>query len=279
MSVSPRNAYLGVDGGGSKTRAALIDSQGTILAAAEASGSNPHNTDYATSAANIDAAVRTAIEATSIASVRIVSGFLGIAGIRDLAEQQSLRKALEQYDWAMSSPLVIDHDLSIAYASVLADSPGIVLICGTGSAAFGKDPSGRTARASGRDLGADDPGSGYSIGKMALELGLARASDRSRDTVASLALKLIEMATNGDDQAIELLDRNAQSLVRIVANVQSKLALGSGFSIGLSGSLAVSKSYYHEMLREFLARRFPGAPIVLPQRDPVNAAAQLALRS
>ena len=119
----------------------------------------------------------------------------------------------------------------------------------------------------------------YSIGKMALELGLARASDRSRDTVASLALKLIEMATNGDDQAIELLDRNAQSLVRIVANVQSKLALGSGFSIGLSGSLAVSKSYYHEMLREFLARRFPGAPIVLPQRDPVNAAAQLALRS
>lgn len=276
MTVAPGKAYLGVDGGGTNTRAALIDANGSILGQGSASGSNPHNVGYKIAAARIDGAVRNAIEQSTAPIGEIISAFLGIAGIRNESENALLRSELHRYSWIPHNRFTIDHDLAIAYQATLEDDPGILLICGTGSAAYGKGDSGKFARASGRSSDPEDPGSGYAIGNSALSQGLISTSETDRDDIAELAPRVIELATSGNKVAREILSLQAKLSVDLIRSVERQIDGRSSLSIGLSGGLVTRPSLYRHLVVEALRKIYPDAEIRFPKADPVLAAAQLA---
>ena len=68
----------------------------------------------------------------------------GVAGAGRETERQELWQALADKD--LGTELVIHSDFSIALDDAFGDGPGVLLISGTGSVAFGRGPTGATAR-------------------------------------------------------------------------------------------------------------------------------------
>ena len=277
MGKNPIQVFLGVDGGGSNTRALLIDQNGDRISEGKSFGSNPHNGGYPQAASNINEAVQTALETAAPAQLKIESAFCGIAGIRNTEEQELLAKELQHFPWAQSVSLEINHDVSIAYAAVLGTEPGITLICGTGSSCLGKDLSGKTILTSGRTEIIDDPGSGYAIGLEAIEAGLVQELSNSRSDIAKLAPKVITLALNGMPAAQNILNGNADSLVKLIQETHSQIKLGDAFNLGIIGGLGSADTLYLKILLKKVLSAFPDAAISFTRNTPVEAAAQLAL--
>jgi len=87
----------------------------------------------------------------------------------------------------LSSPIKVVGDMEIALEAAFEDGPGVMVIAGTGSIAYGRDDKGRTARAGGWGFEIGDEGSAHWIGRTAVGLVL-RASDREAPGVATSAL-------------------------------------------------------------------------------------------
>lgn len=278
MGKKPIQAFLGIDGGGSKTRALLIDFHGSPISEGDAPGSNPHNIGYPRAASHIDQAVHEALDNAGQKDLEIISAFCGIAGIRDSGEQGQLANELTRFSWAETVRLAIDHDLSIAYAAALEEEPGIVLICGTGSSCLGKDASGRIVRCSGRADSSNDPGSGYALGLEAIEAGLLSKTSEDRRSIAKLAPQLIKLAQQGNPRARNILESNADALIALARDAHSRLDLEDAFQLGVIGGLGSADGLYRNLLLAKTASAFPAAVIRFAKISPVEAAAQLALR-
>ncbi len=272
------NAYLGIDGGGSKTRSLLIDAQAKPISDGLAKTSNPYNIGYPEAACHIDQAVQNALAKIEPDRVTIVSIFCGIAGVRNPEEQQKLANEFTRYSWAKNAALEIDHDLAIAYEASLGDQPGICLISGTGSSCIGKDSTGAIGIASGHDLDDANPGSGYAIGRDAIDAGLVTSDSSDRKAIADLAQKLIAKASQGDESALSILEENAEALVILIRQTHSKIRLSDTFDIATTGGLGTADTIYRALLLEKLVNAFPEATIRQSQTTPVEAAARLAIR-
>ncbi len=276
--MATKTAFLGIDGGGSKTRALLIDANASPIGEGQAAGSNPYNIGYAAAASQIDQAVQGALLHAKPTNIEIVSVFCGIAGVRNSKEQSQVANRLETFPWTRNARIAIDHDLSIAYAAAFEEGSGIALICGTGSSSIGKDSTGKTVWTSGRHLSDDDPGSGYAIGLAATQSGLLTNPSGDRKEIAALAPQIIDLATKGDLIACGILNRNIDALVSQVSEVYSKLQLETNFTLGVIGGLGCADTLYRSLLLEKLASVFPHASPRFTNTSPVEAAAKLALR-
>jgi N-acetylglucosamine kinase-like BadF-type ATPase len=80
-------------------------------------------------------------------------------------------------------------DMPIALAAAFGSGPGIVVIAGTGSFAYGRNQQGRTARAGGWGFAISDEGSAHWIGRTAVSM-LLRAIDEAEDQGSPKALPL-----------------------------------------------------------------------------------------
>jgi glucosamine kinase len=78
-------------------------------------------------------------------------------------------------------------DMQIALQAALGGGPGVIVIAGTGSIAFGRDASGKTARAGGWGFAISDEGSAHWMGRAAVAAVL-RSADESAEgrTIAQL---------------------------------------------------------------------------------------------
>lgn len=179
---------LAVDGGGTKTLAALarVDQQGaaSTLGTATAGGSNPLSCSWQAAtdalAAAIEGATHAALEQGLISSAeRPQRAVLGIAGVSDPAVRERLRGWCEDRGFASQLQLATDVDVLLEGAS---SSHGgaldtLVVIAGTGSVCLGRGTTSPRAVAGGWGYLIDDDGSGYWVGQQAL-----RAVVAARDT-------------------------------------------------------------------------------------------------
>src|SRR5690606_5741852 len=99
---------------------------------------------------------------------------VGAAGVGRSAEREELRAALRTHE--LAGRLVVTTDVELAMAAAFGTGPGLLLVAGTGSIALRRDASGTLRRAGGHGWQMGDEGSGYWIGRQALQ-ALSRASD------------------------------------------------------------------------------------------------------
>lgn len=274
-----KKAFIGIDGGGSHTRALAIDSKGRNLSINTVAGCNPHNIGFQQSGGRIDEVVTLTCQSLPKEGIEIASVFCGIAGIRSEDEKAALAKSLSRFTWAQSVKVHIDSDLAIAYEAALGDRIGICLIAGTGAACIAKNSSGQFHTLSNRQANGDEPGSGYGIGKDALQAGLLpEIEDVSRDAVSKLAQSVVDLAGNGNTEAIEILDSNAQSLAQLVDRVHTLANLGAAFPIALTGGLASAETEFRALTTQKISSLFPQSEQLRSRLAPVEAAARLAMR-
>ena len=186
--------YLGIDGGGTKTRCALGD-ETDVLATSAAGPSNVIRVGAALAREALHAAVRVVCEAAQVSPAQIIGVCIGAAGAarEDVAEQ--IRNIFREL--TLASVDVVP-DSVIALEAAFGDGAGIIAISGTGSIVYGRNARGETARAGGWGYAISDEGSAQWIGRRAV-WSILRAFDQGEETkLASLVLNTWKLQTLDD---------------------------------------------------------------------------------
>jgi N-acetylglucosamine kinase-like BadF-type ATPase len=245
--------FLGVDGGQSGTTAIIGDAQGNIVGWG---GSGPCNHVAAPEAR--EKFLRVMRECLSQAADRaglkqpssrwhFKAACLGMSGGVD--DKSALLRELVE-----SEHTTVTHDAAIALAGATSGEPGIIVIAGTGSIAFGQNARGETARAGGWGYIFGDEGGAFDIARQALRAVLrehegwgartaltpallegAGAADANqmlhsfytpawpRSRVAELARTVSRIAEEGDPIALRLLHQAANELALLAGSVRRQL--------------------------------------------------------
>ncbi len=172
--------FVGVDGGGSKTSAVVVDERGQEIGRGVAGASNYQGIGLEAAAANVRKAVQAALTAARISDLPDFA-LIGAAGIDRPQDQLVWQQVLNQgAPLARHFELVGDFEL-ILYA--LPEQTGLGLICGTGSIGFGRDGRGKKTRAGGWGHFFGDEGSGLWFGREALQASIKASDGRGPKTV------------------------------------------------------------------------------------------------
>ena len=163
--------YLGVDGGGTKTAAVILNAGRTEVGRGAGGACNIATGDDATLTESIRAAVTSALAAAGLPlKTRFHGACAGVAGYTAKIRRREFQRIFEET--VTSDRYRVEPDYVIAYWGASAGEPGIIVIAGTGTAAFGRSADGKTKRVDGRGFLLGDRGSGFDIGKQALVITL-----------------------------------------------------------------------------------------------------------
>src|SRR3990170_795515 len=158
--------FIGVDGGGSRTRARLRDQAGRLLGEGQAGGGNARLGEAGYN--EVMKACRAAVAAAGLgedALGRIHAGF-GLAG----TQQESDRRSVTDRPHPFAS-LTVDTDAYAGYLGAFRGRDGAILILGTGSCGLAM-VKGKRLNVGGWGADIADEGSGMAIGRLAIRRSL-----------------------------------------------------------------------------------------------------------
>ncbi|HEY5912284.1 MAG TPA: BadF/BadG/BcrA/BcrD ATPase family protein [Verrucomicrobiae bacterium] len=298
--------FLGIDGGGTRTRAFLVDESGDKGAWGEAGATNPIHVTPEQVRTNLDEVVRRACAGAGIPRTECVSAFLGVAGVTTAEGRHKLQTVLQGCGLAHAT-VGVDHDIRIALAGGLAGQAGIALIVGTGSSCYGRAADGRTWQTGGWEALISDEGSGYFLGREAIAAAARMADGRtadsplrarvfqwleittiadilprvhnrglSRSQIAAFAPALIQLAAQGDVEALSILDQGARLLAEMVEANFRMLPTSDFPRVVITGGLGTSKTLYRDKIVAEIQKLLPSAEIQDPLLPPAIGATLLA---
>jgi len=299
---------IGIDGGGTSTRAALVAETGEVLGIGLAGSSNYDDVGVKVAQRNIGEAVKGAWQQAGRKRRPADAAFLGMAGVVSEDDRNTIRTIAANLNLAPPDRIGVDHDIRVALAGGLAGREGIALIVGTGSSCYGRTEDGRAWRAGGWGHLLDDYGSGYYLGLQGMVAAVRAADGRGKPTallplvmnelglkdinelmrrlyyenmtrkeIAALGPKVLELVAEGDEVAEAILQRGIDELVLMVETVAAKLGFeGRRFRLTWTGGIAQSP-IFQRYFRQAIQRRLPHCELVEPQLPPVLGAALLAL--
>ncbi len=184
-----RGCLIGIDGGGSHSRALLVDREDLPLAQTDGPGLNPLALDWDTFRARIGGL----LERLRIAAPQAqVAGLCaGLAG----AGRETMRQRAEQEIASTTDcPVRVLTDAQIALWGAFQGGPGLLLIAGTGSVCLGMDAQGRQERAGGFGRLLGDEGSGYWIAIQTILRALKEDDQRRTSPLAPAILEQFSLA-------------------------------------------------------------------------------------
>ncbi|TDD47282.1 hypothetical protein E1286_17925 [Nonomuraea terrae] len=301
---------LGVDAGGTSSRAALFTVEGEPVRRGSAGGANPVTLGMEAASANLAEAVWAALSGVSPSRVKaVVVGLAGNPALCASLSDRVLRAALPEAFPARTedaAPRVRTvGDVVTAFVSGTASPSGTVLISGTGAVAASIRGHAPVATADGYGWQLGDEGSAFWIGRAAARTAIRAAaatpgpltslvvrhllgegaSTTHGDPVARLAeavharhpLALAELAPlvsraarAGDPAAVSIVEEAARRLVRTVSAVHEP-----GLPIVLSGGVLTPEGPVRDAVRDLLE----GAGTVTVAGDAAGAAAWLAAQA
>ncbi|MBW4718902.1 N-acetylglucosamine kinase [Saccharothrix obliqua] len=191
---------VGLDAGGTSTRALVLDLDGTRLGAGVAGGANPNSHPPELAATHVNQALSAALDGLDAA--KVASGVLGMAGSSKLTDPTVA--ALFEQAWAgagLRCPMRVITDCEAAFATGSASPDGTVLVAGTGSIAA-KIEDHRLVRTSGGYgwlLG--DEGSAYWLGREAVRATLRALERDTPDALTDAVLNLANLAPSPPREA------------------------------------------------------------------------------
>ncbi|MFD0204790.1 MULTISPECIES: N-acetylglucosamine kinase [Saccharothrix] len=180
---------VGLDAGGTSTRALVLDLDGARLGAGVAGGANPNSHPPELAAAHVRQALTAALD--GLDPVKVESGVLGMAGSSKLLSDPAVA-ALFEAAWAgagLRCPLRVITDCEAAFATGTASPDGTVLVAGTGSIAARVEHHELVSTAGGYGWLLGDEGSAFWLGREAVRatLGALEQDDPDALTTAVLA--------------------------------------------------------------------------------------------
>jgi N-acetylglucosamine kinase-like BadF-type ATPase len=307
--VTPRY-FLGVDGGGTKTRFALMD-EARNLAGVVTLGTTYHPDVGIDGVRDVlTRGVRQVLAEAGIEASRLDFAFFGLPAH---GEDSAITPALEALPRAIlgHDRFAVDNDMVCGWAGSLGAEDGINVVAGTGSIGYGERGS-RAARAGGWGEAFSDEGSAYWIAMQGLNvysrmsdgrlpkgplhalineaLGLEHdldlcaqvygANARSRGELAKLSPLVTRAANSGDAHAQDIFVRAARELAQIADALRKKLGFTDGEAVKLSysGGAFAAGDVLLGPFRQALAAASPAFELCQPLHEPHVGAALYAAR-
>ncbi len=171
--VRAQHSVVGVDGGGTKTEAVIMDSDLRVIGEGRSGPSNPLRVGVTSAAAAVREAIDNACASAKVRRSDVESAEVGLAGARKHEIRERMREVLLALG-IRDIEVVTDADIALYGAT--DGAPGIVVIAGTGSNCCGINSRGKQFCAGGWGPLAGDEGAGAWIARQALR-AVAYASD------------------------------------------------------------------------------------------------------
>ncbi|MGO9775203.1 MAG: N-acetylglucosamine kinase [Terracidiphilus sp.] len=239
------NLIMGIDAGGTRTRASILAGD-KLLAHAENGSIKRLRVGAEAAETHLRALLKDVYAQAGVTGVYAASVGVASASMPGTAEWITA----VFHDFAVECSEVVGDEV-IALDAAFHGGPGILQIAGTGSNTIGRAPDGSRESAGGWSSHLGDEGSGYWIGLHSLRRAL-KAHDREQPTqilekigeiwgtpnlddlvnlgdstpgpdFAALAPAINELAEAGDPVAVEVLRQAAADLVEFVLLVRAKL--------------------------------------------------------
>src|SRR5512135_1951762 len=161
MSDKAGSYVVGVDGGGSKTVAVVLDEQGQVAGRGQGGSANYHHVGLPGIRTAIAQAIQAALESAAIGLAQVSAMTWALAGVDRLDERRSLLDLAAEL--APGIAVQIENDALAALVGGVGTRRGVVLIAGTGMIVYGEDGQGAKARAGGWGYLLEH-GGGYGLG-------------------------------------------------------------------------------------------------------------------
>jgi len=302
--------FLGVDGGGTKTRFLLIDEQGRRLAVHDEGSAYHLETGMAALAGMLSRGVAKVLALGQVDAASLSYAFFGLPAY---GEDRSLLHQLDASPAAAlpSGRFRCGNDMICGWAGALAGEYGINIVAGTGSIAYG-EYAGQSARAGGWGELFSDEGSAFWLAREGLRL-FSRMSDgrthrsflyekvrthfgitedlelcaaiygkeaAQRSQFAQLSKLVALAAREGDPEASALFHQGAAELVDIVEAVRLRLGVPSGVELPVSctGGMFELGDLMRAPFEAALSLRTARYRLVPPRLPPEAGAALYAAR-
>jgi glucosamine kinase len=293
--------FLGIDGGGSKTTCLLGDER-AVLASVTTVGSNPIRVGEERSRRALQSAVRQSCAAAKLQPTQITHTCIGMAGAARPPIEKQVRAVLAEL---VGGEIEVAGDMAIALEAAFRGGPGVIVVAGTGSIAYGRNESGETARAGGWGFAISDEGSGHWIGRAAVSVAM-RAHDLGENTVlissimntwhlgsrddvvraanaipppdfAELLPQVLAAAASGDSRANEILTQAATELAQLARIVIDRLWRGrQAFLVAFTGGVFQNSPLVRQVCSNSLRSLHPQAEIESKVVEPAQGALWLA---
>lgn len=304
---------MGIDGGATKTLAAVLDLEEGAVHVAQG---GPSNEDAVGARAAVDALLGVAEQALRRAGIerqQLATAVLAIAGTDTDAIARQVKAARSEH-W------IVVNDVVGAWAAATGAQPGIGAISGTGSNVFGVGPHGQAWRVGGWGQLLGDEGSGYWLGAQSIRAALRDRDGSGPETalseavveffgsssveavaalvyskpmtkgeIAAFATETCRLAERGDAVACELYARGARELAAQIVAVIRHTGLGedgdsgadgaNAFPVGLIGSAFRAGAVFVDPLVAAVHQAAPGARVSVVETAPVGGSLLLAARA
>lgn len=289
---------LGIDGGGTKTHAVLVDLSGKIVATAANGGANWERTGIAATQASLQEIVNRALSSAGLTSQDIVAATFALAGIDWESDKELFAPTLSALALPTSTSFIND-----SIAALFAGSPsgiGCVSIAGTGGKTSGRSAS-KTLQTMGMDLG-EGGGAGQLV-SLALDYvariyhGIEPASSLTQLVLTEcgyadetsffqavardglrltedLAPKIFDLATAGDAGAIGIVTAVAsQHATDVIAMIDQLGLAGTPVQVIRAGGLHTAAcNTFDQTFEKALRSKHPGATTQVLGVSPVYGA-------
>jgi N-acetylglucosamine kinase-like BadF-type ATPase len=296
--------FLGIDGGGSQTACAIGD-ETSLLGSGSGDGSNVIRVGEAQARKSLASAIHQACAAAKIAPKQIKRTCIGVAGGARPETTEIVRRILSEL---VSGEIEVVGDMVIAMEAASDGGPGVVVIAGTGSIAYGRNAAGQMARAGGWGFAISDEGSGHWIGRAAVTT-VMRVCDEGQNggllenimkvwgvitreqmivvsnaspppDFAGLFPAVLAAADAGDPSAHDILARAGVELATLARIVISRLFADADTApVAMSGGVFRNSALVRQVFYNRLRLECPNAVVNLNLVDPVKGALELARRA
>jgi len=280
-------AVLGIDGGGTRTRASIVDGE-RVLGFAEHGSIKRLRVGAEVAETNLRALLKDVFAQAELRGVKAASA--GVASASMPGVKEWITAVFD--DFGVERSEVVGDEV-IALDGAFKGGPGILQIAGTGSNCIGRSPDGGRESAGGWSSRLGDEGSGYWIGLHAMRRAL-KAYDREEPTriletvggiwgtqtidelvnmgdstpgpdFAALAPAISKLAEDGDAVALGVLKQAAADLVESVLLVRAKLwrkhGLKAEVPVAWIGSVVGKATLVREQFIAGLRAAAPEMPI------------------
>lgn len=296
--------YMGIDGGGTKTCCAIA-SDGVELGRASGPTSKFSRVGEGAARDALEMTIRKACKVAEIEPNQIVHTVIGLSGASQPRVADAVRRLLADI---VPGEIEVAGDMVIAREAAFGGVPGLIVIAGTGSIAYGRNERGQAARAGGWGPSISDEGSGEWIGRKAVSAAL-RLLDEGESSALLDAIKdlwhvttreelvaylnagipveysslfpgVLDAAVNNDAQAREILIAAGTELAQLAKVVLRRLWPGpEQVRIAVCGGVFQNANLVRQVFTNFLLAERPGTSILCSPVEPVAGALFLARRA
>ncbi|MBA4311420.1 MAG: hypothetical protein C0417_02205 [Chlorobiaceae bacterium] len=305
-----RKYVIGIDGGGTKTNALLVNFDGTVVAEASAGSTQLQTVGVKESSQILFDLIFHCCQQVGSTADSIHNVIMGIAGAGRVSDRTDLVSSLQSIAAKKKFPLnniTVETDARIALEAAFAGGPGIIVIAGTGSIALYRTEDGKILRTGGWGKLLGDEGSGYAVGRDGLNAVMRQYDNRGDKTeltrkalthfqvnstdeliqmiyygkadVSSFAPRVCEAASAFDHVAHSVLVKNATELMDHVRVLIMQSRPKKKIPVALMGGMLESDTPYSKMVREKIISSLPNVVVQKPKFPAAFGAAIMGLNA